>query len=41
MNEKQINWCNCGRQYQEHWRINEELHRYTPAAQLEREAGRK
>ena len=24
MNEKQINWCNCGRQYQEYWRINEE-----------------
>lgn len=38
MNEKQINWCNCGRQYQEYWQINEEIHRYTPRRELEREA---
>ena len=26
MSEKQINWCNCGRQYQEYWRIKENVY---------------
>lgn len=26
MSKKQINWCNCGRQYQEYWRIKENVY---------------